>query len=133
MPNESGYNKIEMSGNKNNTSSNQRGIALGEVLLLVFLISILAIIIVPRFLSVSQDAKYEACRTHVANIDSLVQLYYVREGTWPLSNLSDIGSNINYFPEATLPQCPVTDSAAYTIATPSYRVTGHLRTSPTHP
>jgi competence protein ComGC len=112
---------------------NQAGIALSEVLLIVFVISIIAVIIVPRFVTVSEDAKIEACRTNVANIDSLIQLYYVREGTWPVDTLADIGTNINYFPEATLPKCPLTDGAIYSYDTPTYRVTGHLRSSAAHP
>lgn len=116
-----------------NRTHGQSGIALSEVLLIVFIISIISIIIVPRFVTVSEDAKIEACRTNVANIDSLIQLYYVREGTWPVDTLADIGTNINYFPEATLPKCPVTSGAGYSFDTPTYRVTGHLRSSGTHP
>lgn len=112
---------------------NRHGFSVSEVLLVMFVISIIAIIIVPRFLTVSEDAKIEACRTNVANIDSLIQLYYVREGTWPVDTLADIGTNINYFPEATLPKCPVTDGALYSFDTPTYRVTGHLRSSASHP
>jgi len=112
---------------------NQKGITLGEVLLVVLLISILAAVMIPRFLSVSRDAKYEACRTNVANINALVQLYYIKEGTWPRTDLADIATNINYFPDLTLPNCPVTSSAAYEIVTPTHRVTGHRRNEQTHP
>jgi len=47
--------------------------------------------------------------------------------------LSDIGTNITYFPSAELPECPVTGGASYTIISPTHRVTGHLRDDPTHP
>ncbi|HOO56220.1 MAG TPA: hypothetical protein PLN69_05305 [bacterium] len=113
-------------------SESQQGISLGEVILVVLLISILSIIMVPRFLNVSDSAKYEACRTNVANINALVQLYYIKEGTWPVINLSDIGANVNYFPEG-LPSCPVTDGAQYYIFPTGHRVTGHQRNDPTHP
>ena len=112
---------------------NQHGISIGEVILIVLLISILSIVLVPRFMDVSQDAKYEACRTNVANINALVQLYYIKEGTWPLIDLSDIESNVNYFPESSLPDCPVTSGAAYYIVPTGHRVTGHQRGDPTHP
>ena len=112
---------------------NQSGIMMGELILLVLLVSILAIIIIPRFAKVSDNAKIEACRTNVANIDALVQQYYIREGTWPVGNLSDIGTNINYFPEATLPTCKVTTGAAYGLSSPSHRVAGHARGQTTHP
>jgi general secretion pathway protein G len=113
---------------------NQRGVSIGEVLLIILLISILAIVMMPRFLNVSREAKWEACRTNVANINALVQLYYIKEGTWPVSALTDIGTNTNYFPEGALPDCPVTDSAPYAINPVSgHRVSGHLRGQSTHP
>lgn len=112
---------------------NQRGVSIGEVLLVVLLISILAIIMIPRFLNVSQDAKWESCRTNVANINALVQLYYIKEGTWPSTDLSDISADSDYFPEKTAPECPVTPGAAYGLVTAIHRVTGHLRGQPTHP
>ncbi len=84
-------------------------------------------------MSVSTNAKYEACRTNVANINALVQLYYIKEGTWPATDLSDIKTNVNYFVEQTLPSCPVTSGATYTIYPTGHRVTGHLVGSATHP
>lgn len=115
------------------TATNQHGIMLIEVLLLTMLVSILAIIIIPRFLSITDNARYEACRTNVANIDTLVQQFYIREATWPAGDLSDIGTNINYFPAGALPDCPVTSGASYTLFSPTHRVTGHLRGDPSHP
>ena len=41
----------------------------------------------------------------------------------PLANLSDVGGDINYFPEG-LPLCPV-DSSAYTIDNTTGLVIGH--------
>ncbi len=110
----------------------QSGISFGEVILVVLLMSILAIIIVPRFLNVTTDAKYNACITNVSNINALVQLFYIKENTWPSSDLSDIGANISYFPSG-LPDCPVTEGAAYTLDETIHRVSGHLRGDPTHP
>jgi len=112
---------------------NQRGVSIGEVLLVILLLSILAIVMMPRFLNVSREAKWEACRTNVANINALVQLYYIKEGTWPVNDLSDIGVNQNYFPEGALPSCPVTSAAQYEIVTTGHRVTGHARGQATHP
>ncbi len=111
----------------------QKGISIGEVLLIVFLVSILAIIIVPRFTNVVQNAKYDACRANVANINALVQLYYIKEGTWPVVTLTDIASNVNYFPEQTLPTCPVTNGATYYIYPTGHRVTGHVWGVSPHP
>jgi general secretion pathway protein G len=111
----------------------QKGVSISEVLLIVLLISIISIIAIPRFNNVVRDAKWEACRTNVANINALVQLYYIKEGTWPKIDLSDIKTNINYFPEQTLPDCPVTPGAAYYIVPTGHRVTGHLRGVTPHP
>ena len=106
---------------------------MGEIVLIVLLISILAIIMAPRFFDVSRDAKWEACLTNVANINALVQLYYIKEGTWPMVDLSDISANVNYFVEEQLPDCPVTTGAAYYIYPIGHRVSGHLRGVATHP
>lgn len=112
---------------------NERGISVGEILLVIFLISILAIVIAPRFFKVTRTAKWEACATNVANINAIVQLYYIKEDTWPMLDLSDIETNRNYFPEATLPSCPVTSTAAYAIVQNGHYVTGHQRYVDTHP
>lgn len=127
------YNRNDMNCRKLSGTSNQRGISIGEILILIMLVSILAIIIVPRYLAVNRDAKYEACSTNVSNIDSLVQLFYLKEGTWPQGNLSDIGTNTTYFPEGSLPVCPVTTGAKYILAAPWRRVQGHARNAPVHP
>ena len=115
------------------TLRNQRGLMLGEILLIVLLVSILALIIVPRYAAVSKDAKYEADSTNITNINSLVQLFYIREGTWPAGDLTDIGTNINYFPAATLPTCPVTTAAKYILQSTTRTISGHSRNVPTHP
>jgi general secretion pathway protein G len=111
----------------------QKGVSISEVILIILLISILSIIVIPRFNGVVMNAKYQTCRTNVANINALVQLYYIKEGAWPANNLSDIKTNINYFPEQALPNCPVTAAAAYTLDGTTHRVTGHLTGNPTHP
>ena len=110
-----------------------KGISIGEMVLVTFIISILAIILVPRFFNVTREAKWQVCRTNAANINALVQLYYIKEGTWPVNALSEIETNTNYFPEATLPQCPVTTSATYSLVTATHRVTGHLYGATSHP
>ncbi len=114
-------------------NKNEKGIALGEIILIALLISILSIIMVPRFFDVSEDAKWEACLANVANINALVQLYYIKEGTWPMVDLSDIAANVNYFVEQKLPDCPVTPAATYFIYPTGHRVSGHKRGVTPHP
>ncbi|MBI4547515.1 MAG: hypothetical protein HY707_06035, partial [Ignavibacteriae bacterium] len=86
-----------------------KGVSIFEIVIIVLIISILAIIIVPNYLKIKETAQWEVCLTNQANINALAQLYYIKEGTWPNANLSDIKTNLNYFPEQTLPECPVTD------------------------
>ncbi len=113
--------------------SEQRGVSIGEVVLVVLLVSIIAAIVIPRFKNITMDAKYEACRTNVANINALVQLYYIKEGTWPQPDLSDIAIDEEYFPELQMPECPVTPGAAYEIWPVGHRVTGHVKGNSVHP
>lgn len=116
------------------TTANSRGVSIGEIILIVLLISILAIIIVPNYVNIRERAQWEVCLTNVSNMNALVQLYYIKEGTWPDINLSNIKTNISYFPEATLPDCPVTPSPTYySINTTTHRVTGHLKNDSSHP
>ncbi len=110
----------------------KKGVSAGEVILVILLMSIIAIILLPRFSDIVQNAKYDSCRTNVANVNALVQLYYIKEGTWPKTDLSDIATNVNYFPEG-LPGCPVTSSASYYIYPTGHRVTGHLYGVTPHP
>lgn len=102
-------------------------------MIIVLVISILAIIIVPSFFNIKQRAEWEVCLTNSANINALSQLYYIKEGTWPVTSLRYIGTNLNYFPEETLPECPVTSDAPYTLNPTTYRVSGHLKDITTHP
>ncbi|MFH1537674.1 MAG: hypothetical protein ABIH66_01860 [bacterium] len=110
-----------------------RGISIVEVMVIVLILSILAIIIVPYFLNVQTQAKYEVCRQNRANIDALVQLYYVKEGLWPGGTeypglqryWEGIGTDTNYFPSGATPTCPVNPLSPYTFSLTSYRVTGH--------
>lgn len=107
------------------------GFTLLEVMLVVILISILAAIVIPRFIISSQRAKVQSCEMNRAIINKQIESYYFSEGTWPAADLGNIKTNSNYFPDG-IPTCPV-DLSSYVLLTPTYyRVSGHREGSGTH-
>jgi len=109
----------------------QKGFTLIEVLLVVILISILAAIVIPRFIVSSQRAKVQSCEMNRAIINKQVESFYFTEATWPQDSLADIKTNDSYFPDG-IPTCPV-DTTSYTLApSPKKRVTGHREGAGTH-
>ena len=109
----------------------QKGFTVIETLLIVVLISILAAIIIPRFTTGSRQAKIQSCEMNRSIINTMVETYFFMEGTWPLDSLSDIKTNVNYFPDG-IPTCPV-DQTSYKLApTPNHRITGHREGAGTH-
>ena len=105
---------------------NQRsrsGFTLIEILAVVVILGILAGVVVPRVLASSATAKTNACYQNKAVINTAVEKFYFDSGTWPLAALTDIGTDVNYFPDG-IPACPV-DSTLYALDTVSNRITGH--------
>ena len=107
------------------------GYTILEVMLVVILISILAAIVIPRFVVSTKQAQVQSCEMNRAIINKQVEAYYFVEATWPLDSLTDIRTNANYFPDG-IPSCPV-DETSYELApTPNHRVTGHREGAGTH-
>ncbi|MCA9240000.1 MAG: type II secretion system protein [Planctomycetales bacterium] len=98
-------------------------LSLTELLAVLGVISVLAVLIVPRVADRTGDAEREACYLNQGEIELQCQLWRRANGSFPLSILSDIGGNSAYFPEG-LPTCPV-DGTAYTIDSTTGQVTGH--------
>ncbi len=104
-------------------SRNRRGFTLIEILAVVVILGILAVVVVPRVLTSSATAKTNACYQNKASINTAVEKYYFDTGAWPIAALTDIGADVNYFPDG-IPVCPV-DGTAYALGLTTNRVTGH--------
>jgi prepilin-type N-terminal cleavage/methylation domain-containing protein len=105
-----------------NTAKNRRAFSLPELLAVVAILAVLATIIVVRATNGSSTSKSAACQTIKGDIEIQCELWMHNNGSWPTTNLSNIGADISYFPSG-VPACPV-DGSAYTIDT-SGRVVGH--------
>ena len=105
-----------------NKVQHKSGFSMTEMLAVVALLGILGAIAIPRFADNDTAAETAACHAYVGDIEIQAEIWNYDTGGWPATNLSDIGSDGNYFPEG-LPTCPV-DGTPYTIDT-SGRVVGH--------
>jgi len=96
------------------------GFSLMELLAVVTILGIIAAIIVPRVTVSSDTAKQKVNNHNKATINAAVERWYIEKGSWPATNMSDIGADVNYFPDG-LPANP-TNGSAYTLNATSHRV-----------
>ena len=96
------------------------GFSLMELLAVVTILGIIAAIIVPRVTVSSDTSKAKVNSHNKATINAAVERWYIDKGTWPANNLSDIGANVNYFPQG-IPTTPGNNSA-YTLNPTTHRV-----------
>jgi type II secretory pathway pseudopilin PulG len=92
-----------------------------ELLAVVTILGIIAAMVVPRVSTSSASAKAKVHEHNKATINSAVERYYVETGGWPANDLSDIGANVNYFPDG-LPANPVNPAAPYALDATTHRV-----------
>ncbi len=109
----------------------QAGFTLLEVMLVVILISILAAIVIPRFTVSTKMAKVQSCEMNRSIINKQVEAYFFVEATWPVDSMSDIKTNVNYFPDG-IPTCPVDLTSYVLVPSPYHRVSGHREGDGTH-
>jgi prepilin-type N-terminal cleavage/methylation domain-containing protein len=109
----------------------ESGFTLLEVMLVVILISILAAIVIPRFMVGTKRAKVQSCEMNRSIINTQIEVYYFSEGTWPLDSLSDIKTNFQYFPDG-IPTCPVDETSYVLRPSPYHRISGHREGGGTH-
>ena len=105
--------------------SNQlrRGFSLLEMLAVVVILGIIAALIVPRVGQSSENAKEKCCLHNRAEINITTEQYYIHNGVWPADDLSDVGADVDYFPDG-LPTCPVSGQP-YRLDPTTHRVVGH--------
>jgi general secretion pathway protein G len=104
------------------TSRSRNAFSLMELMAAVAIVGVVATIIVVRATAGSTTSKSAACNAIKGDIEIQSELWMHNTGSWPATNLSNIGTDINYFPTG-VPACPVT-GGAYTIDS-SGRVVGH--------
>lgn len=104
------------------THRTPRAFSLTELMAAVAIVGVVATIIVVRATAGSTTSKSAACNAIKGDIEIQAELWMHNTGSWPSTNLSAIGADINYFPTG-VPTCPVT-GGAYTIDS-SGRVVGH--------
>lgn len=100
------------------------GITLLDMVAAVMIIGIVAIMVVPRMLGPSQNAKRDTCHVNRGNVETQSQLWFRNKAAWPSSPLADsIGADVQYFPDG-LPTCPV-DGTTYDLDPSTHQVIGH--------
>jgi prepilin-type N-terminal cleavage/methylation domain-containing protein len=97
--------------------------SLMELIAVVVILGVVAALVLPRVVSSGDVAKEKACSHNRAEIGITVERYYMHNNVWPANDLSDIGADVNYFPEG-VPACPVSGEA-YRLDPFTHRVLGH--------
>ncbi|MBI4547512.1 MAG: type II secretion system protein [Ignavibacteriae bacterium] len=109
----------------------RKGFTILEVMVVVILISILAAIVIPRYVVSAKRAQVQSCEMNRHLINKQTEMYFFAEATWPRDDLGDIKTNVNYFPDG-IPTCPV-DFTSYVLApSPIKRVSGHREGAGSH-
>jgi len=75
-----------------------------ELMIVVLILGALATIAIPRITGGSFTAGVNACRNNVDIMNSQIELYHSRTGSWPL-NVGQVINDPNYFPDGR-PMCP---------------------------
>lgn len=97
--------------------------SLVELLGVLAIVGLIAAIILPRLGDRNERSQIAACAAHKGNIEIQAELWLHETGAWPAGDLSDIGADLDYFPQG-LPACPL-DGSSYTIDPATGRVPGH--------
>ena len=102
------------------THRKRAAFSLMELLAVVTILGIIAAIIVPRVTVSSDTAKQKVNSHNKATINAAVERWYIEKGSWPATNLSDIGADTNYFPDG-IPTNPI-NGTAYSLNATTHRV-----------
>lgn len=99
------------------------GLSLLELLAVITIIGVIASVVVPRIGGSKQVSQGTSCSVQVGVIEVQASLWRFQQGSWPDANLTNVGSDPDFFPEG-LPSCPL-DGSAYKIDASTGRVFGH--------
>ncbi|TWT89916.1 Type II secretion system protein G precursor [Pseudobythopirellula maris] len=94
-----------------------------ELMAVVVVLGVLAAIIVPRVSIHVDNSQATVCHVNKRLVESQAHLWWFHNDEFPLSDLSDIEVDPDYFPEG-IPTCPI-DGTSYTIDTNTGLVNGH--------
>jgi general secretion pathway protein G len=99
--------QIETSGNISRWPRGQRGFTLIEIIVVVFILSLLAAIITPRIIGRTDDARIAEGKVQIKNIETALKLFKLDNGFYPsteqgleaLIEKPTIGQIPNYYRE----------------------------------
>jgi len=100
-------------------SPRRTAFSLLELLAVVVILGILAAIVVPRVSTSSDKAKKSVNAHNKATVNAAVERYYIDEGSWPSTDLHEMGAD--YFPDG-IPTSPYDGTTQYTIDGTNHRV-----------
>ena len=86
--------------------SRSRGFSLLELLAVVTILAVIAAVVIPRISSSKAAAQAEVNKQNIAEINAAVERWYFEKGAYPKNNLSDIGADVQFFPDG-IPVNPV--------------------------
>lgn len=102
-----------------NRPPTRSGFSLMELLAVITILGVIAAIVVPRVTTSSDLAKQKVHEHNRGTINSAVERYYIENGSWPSTNLSEL-NNVAYFPDG-LPTNPI-DGSAYALNATTHRI-----------
>lgn len=104
-------------------SNEERAFSATEMIAVLAILGIAMAILLPRVVGNHDQANSAGCLVNKGEIELQAELWKANTGNWPAADLSDIGSDLHYFPEG-LPTCPL-DGTTYTIDSATGFVVGH--------
>ncbi|QDU89910.1 hypothetical protein Pla175_33070 [Pirellulimonas nuda] len=103
-------------------ATRRQGFSIIELLAVLTILGVVAAIAIERTGQVRTVGNSAACGSSRGDIELQCQMWRRAHGTFPASDLSDIGASTLYFPGG-LPTCPI-DGSPYAIDSDG-RVVGH--------
>jgi len=94
-----------------------------ELAIVLLVLSMTSGILLERVGAVRAEIRAAACDQNVTEMNGAIERWYLRNGSWPAPDLSDIGRDPCYFPSG-IPRCPV-NGAPYEIDKNTHRVLRH--------